>query len=207
MIDNISVNAQSSIRIDYNGKVIRFDPYQIDKDYNDADYIFITHPHYDHYSEKDIDKVKKENTKIIVPKELESEVSDFSEVLVVEPNKEYTIDDISFTTTYAYNLDKYFHKKESNWVGYIVNLNNEKIYVSGDTDIVPELYDIKADIAMICIGGTYTCDYIEASELINKIHPKYTVPIHYKTIVGSETDADKFGELVKNSTQVKMLLK
>ena len=32
--------------------------------------IFITHDHYDHYSEEDLDKVIKENTTIVIPEEL-----------------------------------------------------------------------------------------------------------------------------------------
>ena len=120
---------------------------------------------------------------------------------------EYKIDDISFKTIPAYNINKNFHKKENNWVGYLLSLNNETIYVSGDTDIVPELDNIKPDIACICIGGTYTCDYIEASEYINRIKPKYTVPIHYNLVVGSSEDALKFKDLVKDSTEVRILIK
>ena len=53
-------------------KVIYIDPFKVDKAYNDADLIFITHNHYDHYSEEDIDKVKKESTYYIVPKDLQN---------------------------------------------------------------------------------------------------------------------------------------
>ena len=73
--------------------------------------------------------------------------------------------------------------------------------------MVDELNDITCDIALICIGGTYTCDYIEASNLINKIKPKFTIPIHYSTVVGSVEDAYKFKELVSSSTDVKILIK
>ena len=59
IMDGITLNYQSSIRIEKNGKVIYFDPYKIESNSNDADYIFITHSHYDHYSEDDIKKVMK----------------------------------------------------------------------------------------------------------------------------------------------------
>ena len=207
MIDNISLNAQSSLKIKYNDKIIYFDPFKIEDSLNDADYIFITHSHYDHFSKEDILKVRNNNTKIVVPSDLESEVSDFKEVIIVKPNEEYIIDDIKFKTVPAYNKTKEFHKRSNNWVGYIINLNNENIYVSGDTDVVDELYDISCDIACICIGGYYTCDYIEASKLINSIKPKFTIPIHYSTVVGTIEDAYKFKELVGNSSEVKILLK
>ena len=69
MLENIEVLCHSSIKIS-KGKVIYIDPFKIDKNYNDADIIFITHDHYDHYSEEDIDKVKKEDTIFIVPEKL-----------------------------------------------------------------------------------------------------------------------------------------
>ena len=68
MLDNITVLYHSSIKINKE-KVIYIDPFKIDKEYNDADIIFITHNHYDHYSEEDINKVRKENTIIVAPEE------------------------------------------------------------------------------------------------------------------------------------------
>lgn len=61
ILDNIEVLYHSCIKINKE-KIIYIDPYHIDKNYNDADIIFITHDHYDHYSEDDIDKVRKFNS-------------------------------------------------------------------------------------------------------------------------------------------------
>ena len=69
MLENVEVLYHSSIKIKDN-KIIYIDPFKIDKDYNDADIVFITHDHFDHYSEEDIDKVINENTIIIIPEEL-----------------------------------------------------------------------------------------------------------------------------------------
>lgn len=69
MLENIEVLYHSSIRINKE-KTIYIDPFKIDRNYNDADIVFITHDHYDHYSKEDIDKVINENTTIIIPEEL-----------------------------------------------------------------------------------------------------------------------------------------
>ena len=61
MIEGINVLVHSSIKIN-NQQVIYIDPFKIEKQYNDADIIFITHDHYDHYSKEDIDKIKKNET-------------------------------------------------------------------------------------------------------------------------------------------------
>lgn len=73
MLENIEVLYHSSIKIDKE-KIIYIDPFKIDKNYNDADIVFITHDHYDHYSEEDLDKVIKENTTIVIPEELLTKV-------------------------------------------------------------------------------------------------------------------------------------
>ena len=69
MLDNIEVLCHSAIRID-KGKIIYVDPFHLEKQYNDADIILITHSHYDHFSEEDIEKVKKEDTKIYITNDL-----------------------------------------------------------------------------------------------------------------------------------------
>lgn len=213
MIDNMELIAQSAIRIkDQENKIIYFDPFKLDEKYkNDADFIFITHQHFDHFSPEDILKIKNENTKIVAPRDLEIEIEklDFQKdnVLLVEPSREYNIDEIKFSTIPAYNINKNFHKKEFNWVGYVVEVDNEKIYVAGDTDNTEEARNVMCDIACVPIGGTYTMTYKEAVDLILAIKPKVAIPIHYKTIVGSEEDAQNFKELLKNDVEVKILMK
>lgn len=205
MIEKIKLISQSAIRID-NGYIIYFDPYEIDNNYNDADYVFITHSHYDHFSKNDILKVKKDSTKIIITSDLYNEVINlgFNNILVVEPDKEYEIDNISFKTTYAYNINKDFHKKEYNWVGYIINIDNNKLYIAGDTDNIPEIRNINCDIAFVPVGGIYTMDYREAVELIKEMKPVLAVPIHY-SLVGSIEDAYNFKKELENIIEVKLL--
>ena len=210
MIDNIELIAQSSIRIKYNDKIIYFDPYLLNNKYkNDTDYIFITHSHYDHFSPDDILSIKKDNTKIIIPCDLEDRVYKLGfsndDILLVKPNQDYQIDNIKFSTVPAYNINKDFHKKEYNWVGYIINLD-KVIYIAGDTDNIPDIRNIKCDIACVPIGGVYTMDVLEAVELIKCIKPSVVIPIHYHTIVGTVEDAYKFKRLLEGITDVKILM-
>lgn len=213
MLDNIEVIAQSAIRIkNKDNKVIYFDPFKLEEKYkNDADFIFITHSHFDHLSPEDILKIKKEETRIITPEDLREEIEkigfDESKVLLVKPNNEYNIEDIEFSTIPAYNINKAFHKKEFNWVGYIVNIDGEKVYVTGDTDNTEEARNVKCDIACVPIGGTYTMNYEEAADLINTIRPKVAIPTHYKTIVGTVQDAQEFKEKIAENIEVRILMK
>ena len=141
MLDNIEVLCHSSIRISKN-KVIYIDPYKIEENYNDADIIFLTHDHYDHYSEEDIDKVINKNTIIVIPEEMIAKLLrkgiDKNSILVVKPNEEYMVQGIKFETIPSYNVNKKFHPKENNWVGYIITIDEVRYYIAGDTDITEE---------------------------------------------------------------------
>ena len=198
MLENVQVLFHSSIKIT-EGKVIYIDPYGIDKNYNDADIIFITHDHYDHYSEEDIDKVIKENTSIVAPEELFTKLIrkgiNPNAITTVESNEEYMVQGIKFETIPAYNTNKTFHPKENDWVGYIIDIKGAKYYISGDTDITEESKKVKCNVAFVPVGGTYTMDAKEAAQLINIIKPEIAIPIHYGSIVGTNEDAEEF---VKN---------
>ena len=203
----LEVLCHSSIRITED-KVIYVDPFKIDKNYNDADYVFCTHSHYDHFSPEDIEKVKKDDTILIVTSDIEDEAKKIvnkENVFIVEPDKKYDIKGLKIETTYSYNIDKQFHPKENKWVGYIIEINNKRYYIAGDTDNIKEIQDIECDVALIPIGGTYTMNYKEAGELANDINASTVIPIHYGTIVGDKEDAIRFKELVKNK-EVKILI-
>ena len=207
---SIKVLEHSSIKINLE-KIIYVDPFNIKKEYKDADYIFITHSHYDHFSEKDILKIKKENTKIIITEDLFEKVKemDFEEnkIIIVEPNREYIFDEIKINTIYSYNTNKEFHPKENNWVGYIFNIENIKVYIAGDTDITDENKNLKCDIALVPIGGTYTMDSKEAAELINIIRPKYVIPTHYGSLVGKKCDAEEIISNLDEDINYKIFIK
>lgn len=210
MLENVEVLYHSSIKIKDN-KIIYIDPFKIDKDYNDADIVFITHDHFDHYSEEDIDKVINENTTIIIPEELLTKILrkgiNKNAVITVESNKEYMVQGIKFETIPAYNTNKTIHPKENDWVGYIITLDGIRYYIAGDTDITEENRKVKCDVAFVPVGGTYTMNYSEAAELVNIIKPKIAVPIHYGSVVGTKQDATNFIKLLHSSIKGIILMK
>ena len=201
----IEINCHSSIKIT-KGIIIYIDPFRINEEKHDADLILITHDHYDHYSPEDIKKIIKKDTIIVAPKTI-NELNNKENITFVEPNQTYNINGYKIDTIPAYNISKHFHPKENNCIGYIIEIDGLKYYVAGDTDITPENRQIKCDVALIPIGGTYTMDYKEASELINIIKPKIAIPTHYGSIVGDITDGEKFKKLIDNTIDVQILIK
>ena len=209
MLNNIEVLYHSSIRIKKE-KTIYIDPFKIDRNYNDADIIFITHDHYDHYSEEDIDKVINENTVIVIPEELLTKVLkkgiNKNAIITVKPNQKYMVQGIKFETVPAYNTNKIFHPKENGWVGYVIEINGIKYYIAGDTDITEENKKVKCDVAFVPVGGTYTMDFKEAAQLVNQIQPKVAVPIHYGSVVGTKQDAEEFIKLLHTNIKGVILM-
>lgn len=208
MLENIQVLYHSSIKINKD-KVIYIDPFKIVDDCHDADIIFITHSHYDHYSEEDINKIIKENTKIIVTSDLKEKVESITNsknIIIVQPNEKHCVEGINIETIPAYNTNKQFHPKHNNWVGYVIELNGLKYYIAGDTDITDENKQVKCDVAFVPVGGTYTMTAEEAADLINIIKPKMAVPIHYGSVVGTKQDATDFVNLLDKEIEGKILM-
>lgn len=205
LVDAIQVFTQNSIRI--GGRWVTYiDPFRIKEEPHDADYILITHDHYDHFSPEDIAKVVKDGTRIVVPEKMKAQ----AEEVVPEGGKLYTVipgmlkemGDWIIETVPAYNTLKPFHPKKNGWVGYILHIGDSKIYIAGDTDMTKENQKISCDIALVPIGGTYTMDARKAAELINVIRPNVAIPTHYGALVGSEEDADVFRANVHKSIRV-----
>ncbi len=200
----IEINCHSSLKL-INDKIIYVDPFKINENINDADIIFFTHDHYDHMSEEDIKKVIKADTLLVAPSSCLSKLNEFAnEVLAVLPNMQYDISGIKVETVPAYNINKNFHPRENNFVGYIITLDGLRYYIAGDTDITDENKNIKCDYALVPVGGTYTMTYEEAAQLINEMKPKVAIPTHYGSIVGSKEDGVNFSQLLDKSVECKI---
>lgn len=206
MEGDIKINAQSSIRLSNKEIVIYIDPYLIEKNVNDADYIFITHDHYDHLSIDDINKVIKEDTIIVGAESCFKSLEEFNNNKVkVKPNNKYLVGNLNFQTVASYNTNKLYHPEKNEWVGYLIDFNNKKYFITGDTDINKENKQIKCDVLLLPVGGVYTMDYKEAAILTNLIKPKLAIPTHYQTVVGTKVDAINYTNLLDKDIESKIL--
>jgi L-ascorbate metabolism protein UlaG (beta-lactamase superfamily) len=193
---------QSAFRVEDGALQIYIDPFKLPAGLPKADVIFITHAHFDHFSMEDITKIQVKHTMIVAPKDVASKFEDSA--LEVIPGKDYTIGSLKVTTVPAYNIDKKFHPKENKWVGYIITLSDgQKMYHAGDTDFIPEMKKIIADIAMLPCGGTYTMTATEAAEAANIIKPKVLIPMHLGEGLGNVNAGEEVKKLFKGETIIK----
>jgi L-ascorbate metabolism protein UlaG (beta-lactamase superfamily) len=207
MTGNMYVYRQNHICLQADGRIIHVDPFRADTSPENADFIFITHDLYDHFSPKDIEKTAKENSVLVFPETMRDKVCAIKKnmrLFAVKPNEKYVADGLEFETVPAYNIGKPFHPQSAGWVGYIINFNGKRIYIAGDTDATPEAEGVKCDVAFVPVGGTYTMNALQAAKLVNRIKPEIAVPVHYGEIVGSKKDGLIFADAVDKNIKVEI---
>jgi L-ascorbate metabolism protein UlaG (beta-lactamase superfamily) len=128
-------------------------------------------------------------------------------VRTIRPGDTVTVGKITVETVPACNTNKSFHPRDKGWVGYVFTVEEKRIYLAGDTDLVPEMKIIKADIALLPVSGTYVMTADEAAQAALTIQPQVAIPMHYGSIVGSSSDAKKFQEKLQGRILVVILLK
>ncbi len=196
-----------------NGSVIYIDPFQIEGGGPKADIILVSHEHFDHCNVDDLKKVVGPNTTIVAHSQSKPELSKINvkEVRIVKPGDKLSLGDVAIEVVPAYNLNKFrepgkvFHPKEDGKLGWVVTVKGVRVYHAGDTDHIPEMANIRADIALLPVSGTYVMTAQEAAEAAAAINPKIVIPMHFGAIVGSKSDAEAFQKLVK--CEVKILEK
>ena len=211
MTDNITVFKHNSIRIDAENGPIYVDPFEMDEAPHDAAFILITHDHYDHFSVKDIEKVACNNTVLVVPRKMVEKAREVealvAKIETVKPEISKNIDGLMLETVPMYNIMKPFHPKTAEWVGYIVTVAGERIYIAGDIDAIKEAKVVKCDVALVPVGGFYTMDARKAAGLVNAMQPKVAIPVHYGNLVGTSKDGEEFAKLVKEPIKAEIKIK
>ena len=192
-----------------NGKRVAIDPYNVSDDIEKVDVILITHPHFDHCSIKDIEKLSRDGTHIVMPIGAQSKVNKIDNVSfkidIITVGIKSKVEGISIYPFPAYNIGKEFHPKNEGWIGYIIKSEEAVIYHAGDTDKIPEMEDLKyikeegkKFIVLLPVSGTYVMTAEEAVEVAEQIEPSISIPMHYGAgVAGNLEDAEKFVSLCK----------
>jgi L-ascorbate metabolism protein UlaG (beta-lactamase superfamily) len=189
------------------------DPFKLDKEAR-ADFLLLSHEHYDHCNAEDIRKVLKPNTVAVAPPSCKEELAKagVKEVKTVKPGDTVRVGGFEINTIPAYNTNKFkepgrpFHPKSDQKVGYVIKTKSgTTIYHTGDSDVIPEMDDLRPDIALLPVSGTYVMTSDEALQAADRIKPKIVIPMHWGTIVGSKEDAENFKRKAK--VQVEILVR
>ena len=203
MIENIHWLGHDSFRID--GKAtIYVDPWNLNVGEPKADLILITHDHHDHCSPDDVAKISKEDTVIVTIAAAARRLQ--GDVRVVEAGDSLTVSGTSIEVVPAYNVNKHFHPQSAGHVGFIFTVGDKRIYHAGDTDLIPEMDSIQADIALLPVSGKYVMTADEAVQAAQRVAPQVAVPMHYGAgVAGSIKDAKRFRDRLQGKIEVVIL--
>ena len=210
LLDALEWMGHSGFHVTVGRAHVYIDPYRVPDGAPLADLILITHGHYDHFSPQDVEKLTKRETWLVGPAAVAERVS--GQVHRIEPGE--ALDDelvrgIHVNAVAAYNTSKRdadgkpFHPRDAGWVGYDLNVRGERLYHSGDTDVIPEMDSVTGvDVALLPVSGVYVMTAQEAAEAARRIQPRVAVPMHWGSHIGTEHDARTFAEKAPVEVQI-----
>lgn len=181
--------------------LIYIDPWKLGAEEEVADLIFISHAHHDHFSPEDVALIRGEETDVVCPKDVASNLE--GRATVVAPGSRLALKGVEIEVLPAYNVKASFHPRSDEMLGFVLTIEGKRLYYAGDTDFTPEMGALSGiDVALLPVGGRYTMDAAEAAEAANAFRPRVAVPYHWGDIIGSRADAERFAELFEGETHI-----
>jgi L-ascorbate metabolism protein UlaG (beta-lactamase superfamily) len=175
----------ASLVLEGGGQVIYVDPWE-HGNYDGlppANLVLITHEHGDHLDPRMIARLRRDGTIVAGP---EAVAQKLNGVALIRIGEEKTLDKWSVLAVPAYNIKRgpseggVYHEK-GRGVGYVLTFGGKRIYISGDTEAVPEMKALKnIDVAFVSMNLPYTMTPAEAAEAIRAFRPKIVYPYHYR---------------------------
>jgi L-ascorbate metabolism protein UlaG (beta-lactamase superfamily) len=206
LVQNLQWLGHAGFLIRVAGKTVYIDPYRSPAGPS-ADLILITHDHFDHFSPDDVERLARKGTRVIAPARVTEQLR--GAAVSIAPGESVELDALEVTAVAAYNTNKLnsdgqpFHPREAGGVGYLLRAGGERLYHSGDTDVIPEMDQAAGvDIALLPVSGTYVMTAAEAVEAARRIEPSLAIPMHWGTVIGSRADAEEFRDRAPVQVQI-----
>ncbi|SHK87463.1 L-ascorbate metabolism protein UlaG, beta-lactamase superfamily [Reichenbachiella agariperforans] len=172
--------------------------------------ILITDIHGDHFNIETLRAIGAENIAIIAPDAVAKKLGgDFKEVTVMANGDALEVQGVNLEAIPMYNLpdDETSRHPKGRGNGYILTMDKKRIYISGDTEDINEMRELKKiDLAFVCMNLPYTMDVDAAADAVIAFRPRMVVPYHYRGKNGL-SDIKRFKTIVEESgTNVRVML-
>ena len=176
LADGITWFKRSSVRIHRDGFEIHVDPLEA-SDHGRADYVLITHPHYDNYSEVGVERARGNGSVLIAPASMKKQMTDADHFM--RPGDMLQLDGFDVLAVPAHNVGKRFHPADSGWLGYVFSLGGLTYYHAGDTDLLESMAHVRCDVAFLPCEGSYTMGPQDAALAADTCGASLVIPIHW----------------------------
>jgi L-ascorbate metabolism protein UlaG (beta-lactamase superfamily) len=143
---------------------------------------------------KTIEAINTANATMVVPQAVADKLSATTgkgKVVILNNGDNTSQGDINIRAVPMYNLpeDTTSRHVKGRGNGYIVTMGGKNIYISGDTEDIPEMRALRnIDIAFVCMNMPYTMDVNQAAQAVLAFRPKIVYPYHYR---GQDTNLFK----------------
>lgn len=193
-----------SLVLKWNGQTIYVDPYggaDAFAGLGDPNLILITDIHGDHMNVETLDGLNTKSAKLVVPRAVADQLpGSYKDRLIILANGEETrLGEITIKAIPMYNLpdDESSRHKKGRGNGYVLEIGGKRIYISGDTEDIPEMRQLKnIDVAFVCMNLPYTMDINQAASAVLEFQPAIVYPYHYRG-QGGLADVEGFKQLVE----------
>jgi L-ascorbate metabolism protein UlaG (beta-lactamase superfamily) len=199
LLEGVTWFRGSSVRIEREGLVIFVDPAGVPRA-GEADYVLLTHPHYDNFSEDDIERVRSRRTVVVAPASMKKQMEQADHFM--RPGDMIQLEGIDVLAVPAYNKEKKFHPQKNAWLGYVFTVGGVTYYHAGDTDYLESMSHIRCDIAFLPCQGSYTMGPDEAARAAKECGAKVVVPVHWGETASSKANVSRLAALAPSQVRI-----
>lgn len=175
-LEGVTWFRHSSIRVRRGGVEVHVDPWGVTGE-NHADYVLLTHPHFDNFSEDDIARIRGPDTVVIAPSTMRRQLSDVDHFL--RPGDLIQMDGIDVLAVPAHNVGRRFHPPDAGWLGYVFSLEGVTYYHAGHTDFLDSMRGFLCHVAFVPCASDYTMEFNEALRTAQACGASVLVPVHW----------------------------
>jgi len=203
---NVTPIVHGTLMLGWHNEIIYVDPYGGKEKFTDLpspSLVLITDIHGDHLNNETLNEIDLTKATIIAPQAvydlLEGDMQ--SKTKVISNNEETSFNNLTIGALPMYNLpnDETARHPKGRGNGYTIADGNNTIYISGDTEDIPEMRSLKnIDLAFICMNLPYTMSVEQAADAVIAFAPKIVYPFHYRGKEGL-SDVDHFKSLITDS--------